>query len=172
MSVQLVQTGVRFPDGTTQVTAASAGGVTSVNGQTGAVYLTAPVTSVNGLTGAVNIPAGIGWKVTYYNYALAEGSFYAVPANCIGFYCWVSVYGGGNRGAMVLCMLRNAANQDIFDFRIGGTNEQWGNDGGSGMWDSHSAFIPLESSIRYVYFHSIGTTTAWNGYIQSFVCSQ
>lgn len=36
MSVQLVATGITFPDATTQTTAAT-GGVTSLNGQTGAI---------------------------------------------------------------------------------------------------------------------------------------
>jgi hypothetical protein len=60
MPVQLVETGVKFPDGTTQITAATTP-VTSVNGQTGAVNISIPpagVTSVNGLTGAVNINTG------------------------------------------------------------------------------------------------------------------
>ncbi len=37
MSVSLGSTGITFPDATTQTTAAGAGGVTSLNGQTGAI---------------------------------------------------------------------------------------------------------------------------------------
>lgn len=169
MPVQLVQTGVKFPDGTTQITAS---GVTSVNGMTGAVTLTSPVTSVNGQTGAVNIPA-VGWKITYSNYGIGEGSFYSVPANCIGFYCWVSVYGGSNQGSRVYCMLRNKSNQDYFDFYIGGTNENNGNDGGSGMTDSRAAFVPIDPvNVGYIYFHSSNPGRGFSGYIQSFVTSQ
>lgn len=58
MAVQLVQTGVKFPDGTTQITAAP---VTSVNGMTGAVTVSGGVTSVNGATGAVTL-ANLGFS--------------------------------------------------------------------------------------------------------------
>lgn len=155
MSVQLVQTGVRFPDGTTQITAASSG-----------------VTSVNGMTGAVTITSGIAWKVTYNNYAVSNGSAYPVPANCIGFYVWVSIFGGNNTGCRVYCTLRNKSNQDYFTIYVAGTNENGGPDGGSGMTDSHAAFIPLDpATIGYVYFYYSGGN-GFSGYIQSFVTSQ
>ena len=87
MPVQLVETGVKFPDGTTQITAATTP-VTSVNGQTGAVNISIPpagVTSVNGYTGAVtlanlgfaNYGGANGWQLIPGGLIIQWGRFYA-----------------------------------------------------------------------------------------------
>ena len=66
--------------GTVELTASDVGAmpdsytppVTSVNGQTGAVTITAPVTSVNGQTGAVTIPSAITYDISSQFTATAD----------------------------------------------------------------------------------------------------
>jgi hypothetical protein len=91
MSVQLVETGIKFPDGTTQTTAAGTG-VTSVNGFTGAVTLEnlgfANLGSQNGyqkLPGGLIIQwgrfyAGIGF--TFQSYPIVFPNALLAITNC------------------------------------------------------------------------------------------
>lgn len=93
MATSLVSTGIQFPDSTIQTTAAGAGGVTSLNGQTGAITNTTQYAIGSYVKGR---PKNF---TTYNNSTVAGSSLYAmseyiyVGANKSGQPDWGATFG-------------------------------------------------------------------------------
>jgi len=126
------------------------------------------VTSINGNTGAVTLDA-VGWTVTYTSVSISSGGTWNVPANCIGVYVWCEVYGGVNNGGYGRVAVKNSISTTIGTFYINGTNTNHGPDGGSGMMDGAGSFIPLSSSASSLSMDIINNGVSGSFIVQAYV---
>lgn len=140
MPTELTNGGVKFGDGTTQTTAA-----------------VTPTTTP-------------GWNVVYTVTNVGNGGTYTLPANCLGVYVWARIYGGNNNGGVYAVQIRNAAGSELGSLYVHGTNDGPNrNDGGSGMYMSGAAFIPVPTNARSIYAYTTSNNVGGDFYVGAYV---